>query len=41
MSVLYNVEIDVSPDAENALDKAMELEVFRIFTYKILSVVGP
>ncbi|TXG63943.1 hypothetical protein EZV62_010937 [Acer yangbiense] len=35
------LEIDGSPDAENALDKAMELEVFRIFTDKILSAVGP
>ncbi|KAK2648841.1 hypothetical protein Ddye_016330 [Dipteronia dyeriana] len=34
------LEIDGSPDAENALDKAMELEVFRIFTDKILSAVG-
>ncbi|KAI9181232.1 hypothetical protein LWI28_012742 [Acer negundo] len=35
------LEIDGSLDAENALDKAMELEVFHIFTDKILSAVGP
>ncbi|KAL5792635.1 hypothetical protein ACOSP7_001229 [Xanthoceras sorbifolium] len=34
-------DIDGSPDAENALDKAMEVEVFRIFTDKILSAIGP
>ncbi|KAK3193289.1 hypothetical protein Dsin_024599 [Dipteronia sinensis] len=35
------LEIDGSPDAENALDEAMELEVFRIFTDKILSALCP
>ncbi|KAF5458274.1 hypothetical protein F2P56_022312 [Juglans regia] len=32
--------IDGSPDAENELDKAMEVEVFRIFTDKILSNIN-
>ncbi|KAH7577752.1 hypothetical protein JRO89_XS01G0294400 [Xanthoceras sorbifolium] len=32
-------DIDGSPDAENALDKAMEVEVFRIFTDKVLPLV--
>ena len=41
MSVLEDAEIDGSLDAENALDKGMELEVLRIFTDKILSAVGP
>ena len=41
MSVLYDAEIDGSLDAENTLHKAMELEVFCIFTDKILSAVGP
>ncbi|GAV63846.1 zf-HIT domain-containing protein [Cephalotus follicularis] len=34
-------KIDSSPDAENELDKAMELDVFRIFTDKIFSAIGP
>lgn len=33
--------IDCSPDAENELDKAMDVEVFRIFTDKILSTISP
>ncbi|KAA8543451.1 hypothetical protein F0562_021054 [Nyssa sinensis] len=33
--------IDGSPDAGSELDKAMELEVFRIFTNKILSTISP
>ncbi|XP_057479812.1 uncharacterized protein LOC130767073 [Actinidia eriantha] len=33
--------IDCSPDAENEINKAMEVEVFRIFTDKILSTVSP
>jgi len=33
--------IDFSPDAENELNKAMELDVFRIFTDKILSTISP
>ncbi|XAR61007.1 hypothetical protein NMG60_11034578 [Bertholletia excelsa] len=37
--LVYN--IDCSPDAENELNKAMENEVFRLFTDKILSVIGP
>ncbi|KAG2712059.1 hypothetical protein I3843_04G100100 [Carya illinoinensis] len=32
--------IDGSPDAENELDKAMGVEVFRIFTDKILSNIN-
>ncbi|XP_041008867.1 zinc finger HIT domain-containing protein 3 isoform X3 [Juglans microcarpa x Juglans regia] len=32
--------IDGSPDAENELDKAMEVEVFRIFTDKVLPSVA-
>ncbi|XP_062021995.1 uncharacterized protein LOC133738460 [Rosa rugosa] len=33
--------IDCSPDAENELDKAMDVEMFRIFTDKILSTINP
>ncbi|XP_004290030.1 PREDICTED: zinc finger HIT domain-containing protein 3 [Fragaria vesca subsp. vesca] len=33
--------IDCSPDAENELDKAMDVEVFRLFTDKILSTINP
>ncbi|KAL6210882.1 hypothetical protein ACLB2K_016112 [Fragaria x ananassa] len=33
--------IDCSPDAENELDKAMDMEVFRLFTDKILSTINP
>ncbi|XP_058197675.1 uncharacterized protein LOC131313403 isoform X2 [Rhododendron vialii] len=33
--------IDSSPDAVNEIDKAMELDVFRIFTDKILSTISP
>ena len=41
MSVLEDAKIDGSLDAENALNKGMELEAFHIFTDKILSAVGP
>ncbi|KAG5514693.1 hypothetical protein RHGRI_035924 [Rhododendron griersonianum] len=33
--------IDCSPDAVNEIDKAMELDIFRIFTDKILSTISP
>ncbi|XP_050367121.1 uncharacterized protein LOC126785463 isoform X2 [Argentina anserina] len=33
--------IDCSTDAENELDKAMEVEVFRLLTDKILSAINP
>ncbi|XP_058105425.1 uncharacterized protein LOC131248919 isoform X2 [Magnolia sinica] len=33
-------KIDCSPDAENELDKAMEGQIFREFTDKILSIVS-
>ncbi|KAF6135735.1 hypothetical protein GIB67_028591 [Kingdonia uniflora] len=33
-------KIDSSADAENDLDKAMELEVFHEFTEKILSIIS-
>ncbi|XP_050243719.1 uncharacterized protein LOC126692235 isoform X1 [Quercus robur] len=36
--LIYN--IDGSPDAENELDKAMGVEVFRTFTEKILSAAS-
>nr|XP_023886508.1 zinc finger HIT domain-containing protein 3 isoform X4 [Quercus suber] len=36
--LIYN--IDGSPDAENELDKAMGVEVFRTFTEKVLSSVS-
>ncbi|CAK9140819.1 unnamed protein product [Ilex paraguariensis] len=36
--LIYN--IDTSPDAENELDKAMETEVFRLFTDKILCTIS-
>ncbi|KAJ8749503.1 hypothetical protein K2173_025698 [Erythroxylum novogranatense] len=35
------IGIDYSQDPETELDKAMELEEFRIFTDKILSAMGP
>lgn len=33
--------IDFSADAENELNKAMEVEAFRIFSDKILSTISP
>ncbi|XVE72812.1 hypothetical protein DITRI_Ditri11bG0068800 [Diplodiscus trichospermus] len=34
-------DIDSSPDAMNELDKAMQVDVFRIFSDKILSAINP
>ncbi|XWS76141.1 hypothetical protein CRYUN_Cryun01aG0151200 [Craigia yunnanensis] len=34
-------DIDSSPDAMNELDKAMGVDVFRIFSNKILSAINP
>ncbi|XP_057483232.1 uncharacterized protein LOC130769992 [Actinidia eriantha] len=34
-------DIDCSQDAENELNKAMKVEVFHIFTDKILSTISP
>ncbi|XP_008235535.1 PREDICTED: zinc finger HIT domain-containing protein 3 isoform X2 [Prunus mume] len=34
------LNIDCSPDAEKELEKAMGVDVFRIFTDKILSTLG-
>ncbi|XWS36534.1 hypothetical protein CRYUN_Cryun20dG0093000 [Craigia yunnanensis] len=34
-------DIDSSPDAMNELDKAMGMDVFRIFSDKILSAINP
>ncbi|XP_021275191.1 zinc finger HIT domain-containing protein 3 isoform X2 [Herrania umbratica] len=34
-------DIDSSPDAMNELDKAMGVDVFRIFSDKILSAINP
>lgn len=33
--------IDCSAEAEKELDKAMEMDAFRMFTEKILSTIGP
>ncbi|XP_059626133.1 uncharacterized protein LOC132269109 [Cornus florida] len=37
--LIYN--IDCSPDAENELDRAMQVDVFRKFADKILSSISP